>query len=372
MDPNTVFCPRPDCPLRGQVGQGNIGINSQKERRYICYRCRHTFAATKGTAFYRLRTASEWVSLVVKLLAHGCPVQAIVAAFGIDERTVASWQARAGAHCQGVHEHLVQAGSVDLGHVQADELYVKAVGWRGWLGLAIAAPSRLLLAVELSESRKLPFLLALAGQVRACAKSLAVLICVDGLAGYPQAFRRCFRKPVRTGRSGRPRLVLEEGFLVAQVIKRYAQRRIVEVTRQVAIGTQEEVAAVIQATATGTNINTAFIERFNALIRGRLHRLVRRGQALAQQTRTLMSGVYLVACDYNFCTVHMSLRLEATEGSGRKWHERTPAMAAGLTDHCWTLEELLSYRVPPPAWVPPKRRGRPPKAVIQPTPCFAH
>jgi len=53
----------------------------------------------------------------------------------------------------------------------------------------------------------------------------------------------------------------------------------------------------------------------------------------------------------------------APAGTGRKWQERTPAMAAGLTDHPWTMHELLRYQVPLPAWVPPKRRGRPPKAT---------
>ena len=66
MDPQTVFCPNPDCPARGQVGEGNVGVHSQKERRYRCRVCGQTFAARKGTAFYRLRTAEETVTLVVK------------------------------------------------------------------------------------------------------------------------------------------------------------------------------------------------------------------------------------------------------------------------------------------------------------------
>src|SRR6266853_1132243 len=62
--------------------------------------CRKTFSATKGTAFYRLRTSAETVSLVVTLLAHGCPLPAIVVAFGYDERTVAGWVARGGVQGQ--------------------------------------------------------------------------------------------------------------------------------------------------------------------------------------------------------------------------------------------------------------------------------
>ena len=88
MDPTTVCCPNLACPARGQVGQGNIGIHSRKGKRFLCTACLKTFSATKGTALYRLRTTAETVTLVVTLLAHGCPPQAIVAAFGFDERTV--------------------------------------------------------------------------------------------------------------------------------------------------------------------------------------------------------------------------------------------------------------------------------------------
>jgi len=95
MDPTTVFCPNLACPARGQRGQGNIGLHSQKEKRFLCTVCRKTFTTTKGTALYRLRTAADTVSLVVTLMAHGCPLQAIVVAFRVDERTVAAWVRRA-------------------------------------------------------------------------------------------------------------------------------------------------------------------------------------------------------------------------------------------------------------------------------------
>jgi transposase-like protein len=108
MDPQTVFCHNPACPARGQVSKGNIGIHSQKEHRYICHVCGKTFSESKGTVFYRLRKNRDLVVIVVTLLAYGCPMQAIVMAFGLDERTVVSWQERSGRHCKEVHEHLVE------------------------------------------------------------------------------------------------------------------------------------------------------------------------------------------------------------------------------------------------------------------------
>jgi hypothetical protein len=108
-------------------------------------------------------------------------------------------------------------------------------------------------------------------------------------------------------------------------------------------------------------INTAHIERLNATFRAHLAPLVRRGRALARTQTALTAGMDLVGCAYNLCWAHDSLRPGAGPGATTKWIERTPAMAAGLTDHRWTLDELLHYQVPLPAWVAPPRRGRPPK-----------
>ncbi len=224
MDPQSQFCPNEECVARGQVGQGNLRVHSWLEHRYRCLTCRQTFAATTGTPFYRLQTAAETVTLVLTLLAYGCPLQAIVAAFGFDERTVAAWQAKAGAHGQQVHTHLVQQGTLDLGHVQADEWWGKRVGGRVWLAMALAVPSRLWLGGVVSPHRDGALIAALVRQVRAAAAGAGgigtgLLVCVDGLASYVTAFRRAFRVPVHTGHVGRPRLVLPDGFLLGQVVK---------------------------------------------------------------------------------------------------------------------------------------------------------
>ena len=176
MDPTTAFCPNEHCPARGQTGQGNIGIHSQKEQRFICHECHKTFSARTGTVFYRLRTSAETVVLVVTLLAHGCPLQAIVAAFGFDERTVADWWARSGRQSQAVHEYVVEHPR-DLGQVQADELRVKKQGGIVWMALAMMITTRLWLGGEVSEQRDLPLIRRLIERVRAlCGTSPPVVL----------------------------------------------------------------------------------------------------------------------------------------------------------------------------------------------------
>ena len=147
MNPTTVFYPNLACPARGQTGQGNIGIHSRQEKRCICTQCRKTFTTTKGTAFYRLRTATETVTRVVTLLAHGCPLQAIVVAFEVDERTGADWLRRAGVQGQAVQAHLVEQPHA-LGQVQADEIRVKKQGGAVWMALAMRVSTRVWLAGE--------------------------------------------------------------------------------------------------------------------------------------------------------------------------------------------------------------------------------
>ena len=361
MDPQAQFCHNPDCPARGLVGQGNIRIHCRKQRRYRCTTCNKTFAATRGTPCYRLETPPETVTTMTTLLCHGCPIQAIVAAFGFDERTVMRWQERAGRHCQDLHEHRVQCGQVNLQHVQAHELSVTMVGRRVWMAMAMAVPSRLWLCGVISPRRDSALITALVQGVRSCAVSLAMLVCVDGLASYVSAFVSVFRHPVRTGRPGRPRLEEESGLLIGQVVKHRSERSVVGVTRRVVRGTADAIAAVRLATGTGTMINTAYIERLNATFRAASTPLTRRGRAIARSETTLEAGMFLVGCAYNFCWEHESLRRASAEGAVRKWQDRTPAMAAGLTDHRWTMRELLSYQVPLSPWVVPKRRGRPPK-----------
>ena len=269
MDPPTVFCPNLACPARGQTGQGNIGIHAQKEQRFICHACHKTFSATKGTAFYRLRTAAETVALVVTLLAYGCPVQAIVAAFGCDERPVADWCARSGRQGQAVQECLVEQPR-DVGQVQADEIRVKKQGGIVWMALAMMVKTRLWLGGEVSEPRDMPLIRRLIERVKRGAARCPLLVCTDGLVSYIRAIRETFREPVHTGQGGRPRLRPWRNILIAQVIKRYERRRVVETERRIVDGTPARVETLRRRSQGDGVINTADIERLNATFRARL------------------------------------------------------------------------------------------------------
>jgi hypothetical protein len=292
----------------------------------------------------------------VTLLAYGCPSQAIVAAFGPDDRTVGRWQARAGAQCRRVHEHLVEGGRVELGQIQADEVRVRAVGDVHWLAAAIAVPSRLWLGGVVSATRDARLIRRLLDRVWACGTQQALLLCTDGLLGYPKQALRAFRVPERTGRRGRPRMLLPAGVLIAQVIKRYARRRVIDVERRVVHGTEAAVAAVLRRTRGSATavITTAYIERLNATFRARLASLARRTRAGVHQATTLEAGIWLVGTVYNVCRPQASLQHRGAD----RWAERTPAQAAGLTAGPWSVRHLLPFPVPGPLVT---RRGPPPR-----------
>ena len=114
------------CPNCGE--EERIGNHSHQQRRYKCHKCKKTFSETKGTILYGLHYPSWLIIVILKLLAYGCSISAIVFALEIDERTVAEWHRKAGQHAKSVQESIVCNGEVELGQVQADEIYVKKQG----------------------------------------------------------------------------------------------------------------------------------------------------------------------------------------------------------------------------------------------------
>jgi transposase-like protein len=292
-------------------------------------------------------------------------VQAIVQAFELDERTVNDWHRRAGEHCQAVHEHMIEESQLDLQQVQADEIKVKMQGRSVWMALAIMVSTRLWLGGAVSVHRDLDLIQALANQIKAVALCRPLLLAVDGLASYVTAFQRAFRSPLpRHGQVGRAKLRDWTELVMVQVVKQRRNGRLT-IDRRIVQGTTAMVAGLVELSQGRGGINTAYIERLNATFRQRLSSLARRTRALVRQPQTLHLGMYVIGCLYNLCTYHDSLRQPFyLARGGQRWLQRTPAIAAGLTDHRWTVEELFNFRVPPAPWTPPKQPGRRSKETL--------
>jgi len=218
--------------------------------------------------------------------------------------------------------------------------------------------TRLWVAGVVSQTRDRHLADQLLLQVRACALSVrALLIATDGWAAYPKSIQRAFREKIKeTAGRGRACLRIWENLCIVTVIKRTEKKHVVEVTRTLTLGTERQANELLKQSKGGSVWNTAFIERLNGTMRERLAVLTRKCRHAAHRLEALETGMYLIGCTYNFCFAHHELSHARHVG-----FPCTPAMAAGLTNHIWSIGEILIYKIAPAPWIEPKRRGRPRK-----------
>jgi hypothetical protein len=228
-----LLCPTGDCPARGTIDAGTIVSPGKKRERSTGTRWRRTGGAHQGTLMDGLRTPEERIVIVVTPVASGCPVHAMVHALGVDERTVARWQERAGAPGQKVHTDQVLQGKLDLQHVHADE--IRGKGWTmiPWIGMASMVSTRVWVGgvVRLRRDRRLAD--DLLTMVNAwCHPVVAVVVLTDGWAASPGRRRRVFREKVK-GVAGRGRRLHAWPEIVREtVITQTATQRVVAVIRR--------------------------------------------------------------------------------------------------------------------------------------------
>lgn len=332
MNLQAVFCPNMACRDKHKVGNGNIVAHGQKRQRCKCKSCGHTFSYRRGTMFYGLHYPTEQIMWVVGLVACGCPVAAIVTVFEIDERTVADWMRRAGQYAEGFHHQHIHP--IDLQQVQVDEIRLKMQGKVAWIAMAVSVGNRLWLGAVCRVKRDQK----LARQIITCVYNWALqqplVIAFDGWTAYPKACYHLFREPVLTGRVGGPRKQPWSCLSLVQLVKYQGQDKAMQ--RWLLSGSATMVRYLLNLTqGVGTTINTAYIERLNATFRAHLAIFARRTRSPARQLETVGQRVFLVGCLYNFCWPHASL------------DNHTPAWAAGLTDHRWSLHEFFWARLLP-------------------------
>ena len=222
--------------------------------------------------------------------------------------------------------------------------------------------TRLWLAGTVSASRDKGLADALMQHVRRSAQTLRpLLVSTDGWAAYPNSIRHAFPEQVeQLAGVGRASLEVWPHLHIGTVIKRTEQKRVVEITRHMAHGLLEQAERLLQRSGGGNVLTTACIERLNGTFRERLASLTRKSRYAASRIGAVHTGMYLVGCTSNFCCAHQDLSKAAHWGKAC-----TPAMASAVTDHIWSVCELLPYKVVPAPWIEPKRRGRPKKQPEQ-------
>jgi len=168
----------------------------------------------------------------------------------------------------------------------------------------------------------------------------------DGLALYFFALTAHFGEWVHTVGERRRVWTVKLQLLYAQVIKRYRRRHVAEVRHQVQLGTPEAYRQALWAAGFSGRIQTAFVERLNLTIRRSIAGLARRSWSTAHSLSELTLHFEWWRAYYHFVRPHASLR-QLTGRTRPRYRSRTPAQAAALTDHRWTVRELLACPAPP-------------------------
>jgi IS1 family transposase len=181
-----------------------------------------------------------------------------------------------------------------------------------------------------------------------------VLITSDEHAPYVTAIQTVYGRPEPQpkrpgpGRPPKPKVVLPPDLCYATVRKTRQQGRVVKVMRTLIFGTMALLEYLLDRSTVSRTINTAFVERYNGTDRGQNRRKTRKTYGFSKDWDIHNAATFFVGYSYNFCWTVRTLRVREPDGH---WQPRTPAMAAGLADHVWTLEEWLTY---------PARRGKSP------------
>jgi IS1 family transposase len=309
----------------------------------------------------------------VGALAEGLGIRAVARVFEVAPNTVLHWLVEVADHAAAFTQYFLH--DVRVTQVQLDELFTLLSEVKAgevseaealtrlsrpphWVWGAIDPVTKLLLAIDVGE-RTLAMAQRVVHQVvQVLAPGCVPLFLTDGFKEYATALLTHYGSWVQpprrqaTGPAPKPRWIPLPGLLYAQVIKTVRRRRLVRVRHRVVFGTLEAVQQVLAAC--GWQINTAFIERLNLSMRQHVAAVGRRVTTLCKGEEGLHQQLALYHVYYNFCLPHTSLRQpllqsEPTLGRGsvKRWQPRTPAMAAGLTEHVWTLREVLLFRVPP-------------------------
>ena len=366
-------CPNPECFHYRRMQQGNVSAiatyltQSGKRRIFRCHTCETPFSETRETVFFDLRTSEDKVMMALKMLLVRVDLAGIGFVLGVTEETVLGWLRRAAHQADAINHHLLRA--LPVTHVQLDEMWnfiarkhsceTDATGESGpdsedgrqWVWISFAPECRLMIAAIVG-----PRTLDTAKEVVAATKARVAGIPAffsDGFTCYLAALIAAFHVMTpfaRTGKRGRPRKPRCEphpALVYGQLVKQKTQGKLLTLSTRVVLGAE-------RLTQLGLTISTALVERVNLTLRQALAPLARKTSSFCKDRERMRQRVVLFQVFYNMARPHMSLRqpllLHERTRHGAiqpRWRKRTPAMAAGMTDHVWTFRELLTAKFEP-------------------------
>lgn len=307
-----------------------------------CGACGSKHTARLGTPLYRLKTASERVTLAMHLAMKGMSITDISEVMGHSEKTVTRWLERSGIHSEKLHER--EFKNLVVQHIQLDELVskVRRQGRRVWVWTAEDALSKAWLAWYVGKRTQ-----AEAHRIMHRVKSVLAENCVpvftsDGLQQYFYGITAHFGAWGKEAGHRQPVWQVLPALLYGQFRKLKVGHKLKQVYTKMLCGQRADLETTLHGLGLSGKIQTAFIERLNLTLRHLVAALSRRTWALAHTVQGLRWRIALAAGYYNFCRPHHALRVPMGEGHFRS---RTPAMALGVTGHRWSVREFITHPV---------------------------
>jgi hypothetical protein len=163
---------------------------------------------------------------------------------------------------------------------------------------------------------------------------------------------------------GMPEFYFPVEITYARVLKEKVGGRVVKVTSTVVLGSQEQAETTLAESEQSQKINTSFVERWFGTQRQFNGRKKRKAYTFSKDLSFHEAATWLLVVWYNFGWCVRTLQQKVQEDPPR-YHDRTPAMAAGLAEHAWTMRELLSYPLYPPKDPPQRSNPRTYKEVLE-------
>lgn len=376
MDYTTCYCRNSNCRLYGRIGsEAELKFCDwhRGSPRFYCGICGSRVSARVGTAYVGIPTDETTYQHGATALAEGLAIRATGRLLELDKDTVCAWLPRLSKHCNGVMSYFFR--DLHLNECQLDELWtfiykkedhltpleqlLKVYGdawvWIAFSPLLKLVPAWVVGKRTLKDARKLIF------RLKSVTDGHIPFFTSDDLPHYANALLEVYgvmETPPRRRGPGRPPLARKRpppDLCYAVVVKERKGSRLVSVTTRIVYGSQEQIIDTLQASPVSEQISTYGVERNNLTVRQHSRRMGRKVNAFSKERDYLEHQLTLAFAYYHFVIAHHGLRQPLPEpvptkgpnASYKKWKQVTPAMAAGLTDHVWSMDELLSFRVPP-------------------------
>ena len=376
MDYPTCYCRSPQCPMYGQVApRAQVKMHDWQRQgpRWRCARGGGIVSATTGTAYAGIRTDLTAYLRGATALAEGLSIRATGRLLDVDKDTANHWLPVLGQPCQGVMNSFFR--NLHLHECQLDEwwtfihkkeAYLSAleqlaeISGDAWVWIAFSPVYNLVPAWVVGK-RTLRYARRLLFQLKSATDGYIPFFTREALPHYADALLEVYGvwgTPPRQGLRGRlpqPRRYPPPDLCYAIVVKERAHGRVIRVTTRIVYGSTAQGEAALRASPVSRTINTYGVERNNLTIRQHARRMGRQVNAFSQDPAYLEHQLTLAFAYSHFVIPPRGLRqrlacplpTKGDKGSYKKWKAVTPAMAAGLTDHSWTMDEWLSFRVPP-------------------------